>query len=115
MSSGIRLEVLAVGIAVSFATSLMPAANAAEKPVSPDELREGLMAALGNSFEFLGGEMGRTKARVGSWAAERFWFARVRPHKSGSFSVSYAVTFDFPPKARKVRRLPEKAVYVIPF
>jgi hypothetical protein len=76
-------------------------------------LERGLIDALGDSFEFLESEIGSTKARVGYWEAERFWYAKVRAKTAGEFGVSYSVKFDFPEDPR-FSRMPDQATYVIP-
>ena len=82
------------------------------------ELEAGLTAALGPDFDYLGGELGRTKASIGSWAAERFWYAKVRPTKAGQFAVAYEVGFDFlfPPDDPRAGlwQWPTRAVYLVP-
>ena len=78
----IRLGIVAVAVAAALAPPASRAgepSDKAEKPVAVDELRKGLMAALGDEFEYLGGEVGRKNADFGSWAVGRFWFASVRP------------------------------------
>ena len=74
------------------------------------------MAALGDSFEFVSGECGRTKATAGTWAAECFWFAKVRPKKAGRFAVGYTITFDFEltPLYRANWRWSDSATYILP-
>jgi hypothetical protein len=100
------------------------AAPAAELPVAPppqvpvpvDELKKGLVKALGDDFEFLDGEVGRTRTSVGSMAAERFWFAKVRPKKAGQYAISYVTAFDFElTAAQKANwRWPDRATTLIP-
>jgi hypothetical protein len=53
-------------------------------------------AVLGDHFEYLGGEPGRTKGNAGSWAAERFWYAKVRARIPGKFVLTYRIRFEFP-------------------
>jgi len=84
------------------------------EPVPVEELRKGLVSALGKSFEFIEGEAGRVDAKMGGWSAERFWFAKVRPKEPGEFAVSYSITFDFPKKTRETGLPPERATYTIP-
>lgn len=112
----LRLGIAAVVIAGALSAGCagqQPEAD--EGPVAVDELRHGLMEALGDKFEYLDGEVGRTQTRVGGWSAERFWFAKVRPKAAGEFAVSYAITFDWPDKASPNKALmPERAVYVLP-
>jgi hypothetical protein len=117
MSLLIRPGVLAVAIATALsllAVSATDPAGRVEKPVAVEELKKGLMSALGDSFEYLGGEVGRTDARAGGWGAERFWFARVRPKRAGEFALSYTITFDFPAGAGGFGPLPDKAEYILP-
>ena len=90
------------------------AADQAEIPVPVEELKKGLMGALGDSFEYLGGEVGRTKGHMGSWSAERFWFTKVRAKTAGEFAVSYSIEFEFSDDVKKNWQPPERAVYTIP-
>lgn len=110
---------LAVAVAV---IGLLPATRAAEpadsgeKPVAVDELKKGLLAALGDSFEYLGGEVGRIDqgTRIGSTKAERFWFAKVRPKRAGEFAFTYTARFDYPANVKKKIEWPERAEYTMP-
>ena len=107
------LLVCAVVVAAPPALAPMPrpAPNVAD-------LEKGLRAALGPDFEFLGGELGRTTASIGSAAAERFWYAKVRPTKAGRFALEYEVGFDFlfapdDPRAG-MWQWPDRGVYIVP-
>ena len=123
-TDGVLLAVLLVALVGGYAASqTRPAASvsaAADRPEKSDAsvpvetLRKGLMSALGDSFEYLGGEVGRTDGKAGSWKAGRFWFAKVRAKKPGEFAVSYTIDFDFPPHKRWGNRTPDKAIYAIP-
>lgn len=53
-------------------------------------------AALGEHFEFLGGEKARIECRVGTAAAERFWVAKVRAKTPGRYLFKYTVAFRYP-------------------
>ncbi|MBX9585308.1 MAG: hypothetical protein K2X87_33800 [Gemmataceae bacterium] len=82
------------------------------------DLKAGLTAALGSDFEYLGGELGRCKTSIGTWAAERFWYAKVRPTRAGRYAIGYETGFDFlfppgDPRAGGWLR-PTRAVYVLP-
>ena len=115
----LRPTVLTISIGISVCLLARRVANADEKgepPVQVEELRKRLTAAIGGSFEYLGGELGRTKA-VGGVLGERFWFAKVRPKNAGEFAIEYAVNFIFPdgPNAELARRLHDHAVYIFPF
>jgi hypothetical protein len=84
--------------------------------VSLVELQKGLMSALGDSFEYIGGDVGRIETRVGSWEGEWFWFARVRAKEAGRFAFSYAVNLDMPaPSIRICLTNGDKAVYTVEF
>jgi hypothetical protein len=109
----------AVVVAAAVTTLGPPVARAAgpgeaAAAVPEEQFKRGVMSCLGDSFEFLGGEVGRTKGTVGSWSAERFWFAKVRALKAGEFAVSYTLKFDFPEDAKRVVQPPERAAYVVP-
>ena len=110
-----RLKILALAFAAILSPlmgSAVGAKDGIEKPIPVDELQKGLMAALGDSFEFLGGEEGQAKERG---AAVRFWFAKVRPKTAGEFAISYSTQFDFPPKELLFPPGPERGEYLIPF
>lgn len=79
-------------------------------------VEEGLLAALGDSFEYLGGEVGRIDqgTRIGSTKAERFWFAKVRPKRAGEFAFTYTARFDYPANVKKKIEWPERAEYTMP-
>jgi hypothetical protein len=111
----LKAAVVAAAIA-SFGPRVATAAGPGEAAaaVPEEQFKRGVMSCLGDSFEFLGGEVGRTKGRVGGWSAERFWFAKVRALKAGEFAVSYTLRFDFPEDAKRNVQLPERAAYVIP-
>jgi hypothetical protein len=67
-----------------------------EKSLSVESIRVGLMSALGDSFEYLGGENGKINQN-------RFWFAKVRPGKAGEYAVSYTVGSDSLPDDQQPR------------
>ena len=113
--------VLGIGLAAALSLAAsgsegVPLAPPPHPPVAVDELKKGLMAALGDNFEFVSGECGRTKATAGTWAAERFWFAKVRPKKAGRFAVGYTITFDFEltPFQRTNWKWSDSATYILP-
>lgn len=108
--NGALLGIILLGFSVSCGSS--QAADEPDDIVPVDVLRNGLISALGDSFEYLDGEVGRTDAMVGTSKAKRFWFAKVRAKKTGEFAFSYTISFDF--AGRKTWRTPDKAVYVIP-
>jgi hypothetical protein len=68
-------------------------------------------AAVGEHFEYLGGEPGRTRASMGSAAAERFWYARVKPRAPGRYVLTYSIRFAYPERVTKSWRMPESAEY----
>src|SRR3954471_16562313 len=68
-------------------------------------------AAVGEHFEFLGGEPARIRASMGSAAAERFWVARVKPRAPGRYVLTYSIRFAYPERVTKSWRMPEEAVY----
>lgn len=116
MSTLFRLKMVALGVAalLSFPDGL--AADPADQvtnPIPVDDLEKGLMTALGDAFEFVGGELGLTRGEVGAWGADRFWFAKVRAKTAGDFAVSYTITLNFPANPN-FPPLPEKAMYLIP-
>lgn len=53
-------------------------------------------AAVGEHFEYLGGEPVRIRASMGTYAAERFWLAKVKPKAAGQYVFTYGATFHFP-------------------
>ncbi len=117
MLASCRVVPSAIAIIALIFSDASRAADAPDKataPVPVEELRKGLTSALGDSFEYLGGEIGWTKARIGSWGAERFWFARVRARKPGEFALSYSIRFEFPADTRQNWLKPDRAVYTIP-
>lgn len=71
-----------------------------------DDLRDPLMKALGDRFEFVSGEFGEASVNIGG---SRFWFAKVRPKQAGEFAISYTTHFD------KVDDRPDRVVHVLPF
>ena len=86
-----------------------------EQPVAIDELKNGLMTALGDSFKYLSGEVGRAPTRMGGRSIERFWFAKVEAKRAGIFTVSYSVSYEFPVGVKKKGSLILKQViYTIP-
>lgn len=87
-----------------------------ERPVPTDNLRAGLMAALGESFEFVGAEVGRTNVPiVGSReGGRRMWFAQVRPTKAGEFAFTYTAKFD-QSEVKASILVPVLATYTLPF
>lgn len=115
MASVGRLVVAVSLIGLLSTTHAAAPADASEKPVAVDELQKGLMAALGDSFEYVGGELGRARdASTGSGHAERFWFAKVRPKKAGEFAFTYCASFDIPADAKKKIEVPDRAEYTMP-
>jgi hypothetical protein len=114
MAFFMRLGLVAAVIGLLSASRAAEPADAGEQPVAVNELTKGLMAALGDSFEFLGGEVGRTETSIPSRAAGRFWFARVRPRKSGEFAITYTVRFNSPSNLSKETQLPDRAEYLVP-
>ena len=89
--------------------------NAKQKDPQISALEKGLRGVLGNSFEYLDGQVGWTKAHIGSAAAERFWFARVRAKSAGEFTVRYEIKFNYSDEYRKSwPNVPERARYSIP-
>ena len=69
-------------------------ADPTSRLTSPDpfaSLRDGLMTALGPSFEFVGGNVGRFDVTVDGWPTERVWLAAVRATAAGDFAVAYRV------------------------
>lgn len=125
-TDGILLAVILVALVGGYAgsqtrpaASVSPAAGRTrfgmtDAYVPVETFRKDLMSALGDSFEYLGGEVGRTTGQSGYWGAQRFWFAKVRAKKAGKFAVSYTIDFDFPPDDKWSNLRPEKAIYVIP-
>jgi hypothetical protein len=112
MAFWIHLGIVAVAAALCPYAAWSGPPDAAENPVAADELRDGLMAALGKEFEYLSGEFGRAKANAGRTGAERFWFARVRPRAAGEFALCCAVRFNFSDNPRKPA--PDRRVYLLP-
>lgn len=114
-----RASLLALLAATGIASAGPPAVAPMPRPApNVAELEKGLRAALGPDFEFLGGELGRTKAAIGSAHAERFWYAKVRPTKAGKYALGYEVGFDFlfapdDPRLKQWNR-PERGVYIVP-
>jgi hypothetical protein len=104
---------LAIPLCLSGVSTAGPAGKAG-KPVVVEDLKRGLMTALGPAFEYLGGEVGNAKARVGALGAERFFFATVRARTPGEFALAYTVAFDLPAAAGNAPPRPDKGVYVIP-
>lgn len=58
----------------------------------------GIAAAAGPHFDYLGGEPGLTRTRVGSARAERFWYARLRAKAAGRYVFRYTARFDLSPE-----------------
>ena len=87
-----------------------------ERPVPTENLRAGLMAALGESFEFVGAEVGSTNVPiVGSReGGRRMWFARVRPTKAGEFAFTYTAKCDESEMKASIL-VPVQATYTLPF
>lgn len=110
--SWIQLGIVAVATVLWPSTVWSEPQGTAENPAVANELRDGLMAALGNSFEYVGGEFGSAVANVNNRREERFWFARVRPMAAGEFAVSYTVKFEFPNNFRVPAT--ESRMYVFP-
>lgn len=80
------------------------------------DLEKGLMAALGDSFEFVGGELGYVES--GFRIQGQLWFARVRPKKSGNYAIMYSVRFDYPEELQNIMKGPlrvKEGEYILPF
>ncbi|HEX4612579.1 MAG TPA: hypothetical protein VH092_30575 [Urbifossiella sp.] len=71
----------------------------------------GLTAALGEHFEYLGGELGTTRGRVGTTAGERFWFAKVKAKAPGRYLFAYTVRFEYPVRVTANWRTQTEAEY----
>ena len=79
-----------------------------------EKLKTGLMECLGESFEYVGGEIGRTNAKVGGKTTQIFWFAKVRPTVKGEYAFRYTVRFrGFDGKLEA--SYPDKEEYVFAF
>ncbi len=77
------------------------------------------MAALGDSFEYVGDEAGRTRLEIDARFGVgnrlgRFWFAKVRPKKPGEFAVACSINYDFRADPKKRIWLSERTVFTIP-
>ncbi|MBN9518443.1 hypothetical protein J0H58_07980 [bacterium] len=96
-----------------FATPAAAAERVPAPRLLPDEsgFPAALKAALGDHFEYLGGEPGSTRGVVANENARRFWFARVRAKRSGVYTLSYTVHPTPPLRVLDTRR-PEKVDYV---
>jgi hypothetical protein len=70
-----------------------------------------LAVALGDHFEYLGGEPARIKTSMGSAAAERFWVARVKAKTPGWYVFRYSIRFHFPARLAAGGRRSEGAEY----
>lgn len=83
---------------------LLLAAPLAAAPVAPEPKRvpdvaafpAAFGAAVGEHFEFLGGERARIRSSMGSYSAERYWVAKVKPRAAGRYVFSYQSTFHWP-------------------
>jgi hypothetical protein len=113
-SLGRGLLVAAVVALPLSAFAQVPTAPMPHTPVPVDEFKKGLTAALGDNFEYLGGEAGWTTSAAGTRRAERFWYARVKAKTAGEFAVSYTVEFHFPGMVKTKRQPPDRAVYTFP-
>jgi hypothetical protein len=96
-----------------FVTPLAAADPAPEPKRVPDvsAFPQALAAALGDHFEYLGGEPGRVRARVGSAAAERFWYAKVKAKAHGRYVLTYSIRFGWPERVTASWRMPTEAEY----
>ena len=117
---------LGFGLLAAVVSLALPAGRADGLPVAPlprfavpvEELKKNLVAALGDSFEFVGAEVGQVEHQSGYWARGRFWFAKVRPKKAGDFALTCTVRFEHPRRGELVnkgRLLVESGEYVYPF
>jgi hypothetical protein len=68
-------------------------------------------AALGDHFEYLGGEPARIHASMGTAAAERFWVAKVRAKTPGRYVFTYSVRHHYPARVTANWRTSDKAEY----
>lgn len=76
------------------------------------------MAALGDSFEFVGDAVGHLEHHPGNRTQGRLWFAKVRPKKAGEFAIAYTVRFDYPDELRIDKKGPldvGQGEYLLPF
>ncbi len=82
-----------------------------------DELRNGLMAALGDSFQFVSGEFGQSNTPISPAWGDRtsFWFAKVQPKAAGNYIVSYTTDAPPLPEGVKDRGRPKNITYRFPF
>jgi hypothetical protein len=110
------LAVFGAVIAVAISLPVGAGASAADKadePVGTDALKTGLMAALGDSFEYVGGEVGRAGQRSVDFPGVRFWFAKVRLKAAGDFAVMHTSEFDVANAANMTRPLRKVQQYII--
>ncbi len=66
-------------------------------------------AAVGEHFEFLGGEPARVRTSIGSAAAERFWLAKVKAKTPGRYVFKYTIQFAYPERVTQQWRVPSSA------
>lgn len=55
-----------------------------------------LKGALGDHFDFLGGEPGTTRGEVELTGRHRFWFAKLRARRAGFYKLEYTARLDTP-------------------
>src|SRR4051794_12206842 len=100
-----------------FSLLLLAAPAAAAEPAPaprplPDEsgFPAALTAALGDHFEYLGGEPGTSRGDVGEPAPRRFWFARIRAKRHGLYTLRYTARLN-PPVTDGTGQIAETAEY----
>lgn len=87
--------------AVTFATTIscyagMPLVAATTAPADTsrqprlDDLQDGLMLALGDSFEYVGGNV-VAEVECDPFRKQDFWFAKVKVNRAGEYAMSYDV------------------------
>jgi hypothetical protein len=98
MCSRARRNRILIGVAFAWLTLAYarPSVGEPAPVVNQDQLKTGLMDVLGDAFEFVSGEVGRVRSRVGSHQADYFWFAKVRAKAAGDYAISYSATFQLP-------------------
>ena len=84
--------------ATTTSSTTNPSANT-DVPPSTEELRTGLMAALGNSFKYVGDEFRYSSPDASSGRRSGFWFAKVRAIRAGEYAFSYRIRCVVPPDA----------------
>lgn len=95
------------------AAPLAPADPAPEPKRVPDTtaFEKDFAAAVGEHFEFLGGEHGRIQCSMGTAAAERFWVAKVRPRAAGRYVFAYSIRFAYPAHVTAQWKVAAEAAY----